>query len=381
MTALLLLFVVAFLVALDTRVMGPVLPSIAASLASTSGIVGLALTSHAFAYGSGQLVYGPLSDRHGRIAVIRWAALAFAVSTMLSAASASVTQFVALRLLTGAFAGGLIPLTLAYIGDTYEYGERQAVLGRFSVATSAATALSAAVGGAVAHFVSWRAMLIGYGLVALVPIALMFRLDPGRPASALRPGEAAVTWADIITDRRGRQVYVAVFWEGFFLWGAVAYLSTFGVQRLGLDQFQVGLLMGLFGGGTMLGGPFIGRIRRRWSENMLAGTGGLLLGAALLALLPPWPWPVFGVAMLGLGLGFVALHTTLQLRGTEINPAARGKAFALFAFSLFTGSGVGVAVLGRLVDRGLAEIVLAGCAAGLVATGLGAARFDRGARA
>ena len=381
MTALLLLIVVAFLVALDTRIMGPVLPSVAGSLASTPGIVGLALTSHAFAYGSGQLIYGPLSDRYGRIAVIRWAALAFALSTMLSAASASVTQFVVLRLLTGAFAGGLIPLTLAYIGDTFEYGERQAVLGRFSVATSAATALSAAVGGAVAHFVSWRAMLIGYGLVALVPIALMFRLGPALPASALRPGETTVRWADIITDPGGRQVYVAVFFAGVFLWGAVAYLSTFGVERLGLDQFQVGLLMGLFGGGTMLGGPFIGRIRRRWSENRLAGTGGLLLGAALLALLPRWPWPVFGVAMLALGLGFVALHTTLQLRGTEINPAARGKAFALFALSLFTGSGVGVAALGRLVDRGRFEIVLAGGAAGRAATGLGAARFGRGARA
>jgi YNFM family putative membrane transporter len=87
-------------------------------------------------------------------------------------------------------------------------------------------------------------------------------------------------------------------------------------------------------------------LRHRLSENALAGMGGLLMGAAYLILIPRWPWPVFALSMLMLGLGFVGLHSTLQLRGTEISPAARGKAFSLFAFNLFTGIAVGTAVLG-----------------------------------
>ena len=56
MTPLALLLVLAFLVSV--------------SLGVTAGSAGLAMTSYALAYGSGQLVYGPLSDHFGRIAVV-----------------------------------------------------------------------------------------------------------------------------------------------------------------------------------------------------------------------------------------------------------------------------------------------------------------------
>jgi len=78
-----------------------------------------------------------------------------------------------------------------------------------------------------------------------------------------------------------------------------------------------------------------------------------------------------------LGVGFVGLHSTLQLRGPETSAAARGKAFSLFAASLFTGSAVGTAVLGPLVDGGLEDALLGMCGAGLIAVGLSAARPRR----
>ena len=145
MNALALLFLLAFLVSVDLRIIAPVLPSIIESLRATPGGVGLAMTSYSFAYGAGQLVYGPLSDRYGRVAVVRQAALGFCVCTVLSALCATTWQFVAVRLLAGVFAGSVIPLTLVYIGDTVEYARRQVVVGRFSVVTSAGLAFSAGV--------------------------------------------------------------------------------------------------------------------------------------------------------------------------------------------------------------------------------------------
>ncbi len=150
MNALALLFVLAFVVSVDLRIIAPVLPSIATSLHATAGAVGLAMTTYAVAYGSGQLVYGPLSDRYGRVPVVRLAALGWSVCTMLSALCATTWQFVAVRLLAGVFAGSVIPLTLVYIGDTVEYARRQVVVGRFSIVTSAGLAFSAAIGGLVA---------------------------------------------------------------------------------------------------------------------------------------------------------------------------------------------------------------------------------------
>lgn len=369
MTPLALLFTLAFLVSVDLRILGPVLPSIATSLGATAGSAGLAMTSYALAYGSGQLVYGPLSDRFGRIAVVRIAAVAFSLFSIVSALSHSTWQFVSARLLTGAFAGAVIPLTVVYIGDHYEYAERQVAIGRFAIVTSAGLAFSASIGGIVAHLVSWRVMLISYGVLALVPVALLFTLDAGLPARGDGQGATAAGYVDFLSDRRALLIYALVFAEGFLCWGTVTYLGAFGHRRHGLDQLRIGLLIALFGIGTMVGGSIMSRLRPRLSENWLAGLGGVLMAVAFLALIPLWPWPVFALSMLMLGLGFVGLHSTLQLRATEISSLARGKAFSLFAFNLFTGIAVGTAVLGRLVDAGLDNLMLALAGMGLALVG------------
>jgi predicted MFS family arabinose efflux permease len=97
------------------------------------------------------------------------------------------------------------------------------------------------------------------------------------------------------------------------------------------------------------------------------------MSAAFLALIPRWPWPAFAVSMLILGLGYVGLHSTLQVRGTEISATARGKAFSLFAFSLFAGVAAGTALLGRLVDAGRDDTMLGISGVGLALTGAVAA--------
>ncbi|MFB3818130.1 MAG: MFS transporter [Candidatus Methylomirabilales bacterium] len=380
MTPLALLFALAFLVSVDVRILAPVLPSIAASLRDTPGSVGLAMTAFSMTYGTSALIYGPISDRFGRIPVVRAAGLGFSLCTVLAAWAQSTPQFVGARLLAGAFAGAVIPLTLVFIGDTVAYERRQIVLGRFSAITSAALAFSASIGGALAYAVSWRAMLTGYAMAALLPVALLWRLpaaSQGRPAR--RPG--AVRFQDFLRDRHARAVYVAVFLEGFLLWGGVTYLGAFAAHRHGLNQLAIGLLLALLGVATMSGGLLMGRLRGRLSEGQLAGFGGTAMGAGFLLLVPRWPWPVFGLAMLPLGLGLACLHTTLQVRGTEISPAARGKAFALFAVSLFTGIAAGTAALGRLVDAGRYEAVLVLAGLGLVLIGLGTAQSGKRAAA
>jgi MFS family permease len=219
MNPLTLLFALTFLVAVDMRILTPVLPSISLSLDSSPGIVGLAMTTYAIAYGTGQLFYGPLSDRLSRIAVVRAAGIGFAVCTLLSGLAVTTGQFILARLLAGAFAGAVIPLTLVFIGDTVAYDKRQVVLGYLSVISSAALAFSASIGGTVAHFVSWRVMLVGYSFLALVPVALMWRLKKtGAACGAEGCGEG---YADLLRNRRALFLYAAAFLEGFLLWGGL----------------------------------------------------------------------------------------------------------------------------------------------------------------
>ncbi len=51
----------AAVVTLDSRIIAPVLPAIAAALGVTAGEAGYAETTYSVAYGGMQLVYGPLA--------------------------------------------------------------------------------------------------------------------------------------------------------------------------------------------------------------------------------------------------------------------------------------------------------------------------------
>ena len=75
-----------------------------------------------------------------------------------------------------------------------------------------------------------------------------------------------------------------------------------------------------------------------------------------------------GVAALVTGHGYLALpvkdatkfHNTLQTHATQMAPAARGTAVALFAFCLFMGQAIGVSVAGYTFDNvGAAPLLLA----------------------
>src|SRR4051812_26906001 len=101
---LLALGVATFMVALDGRVVAPLLPTIARdfgiSVASASWLV----SGYMLPYGLCQLAYGPLADRLGKVRVATYAMAAFSVGTALCGAFPSFATIVTLRALTGAAA-------------------------------------------------------------------------------------------------------------------------------------------------------------------------------------------------------------------------------------------------------------------------------------
>jgi predicted MFS family arabinose efflux permease len=64
----------------------------------------------------------------------------------------------------------------------------------------------------------------------------------------------------------------------------------------------------------------------------------------------PWIW-LAPPAIAFIGLGFYMLHNTLQTNATQMAPETRGLAISLFAFCLFSGQSVGVALAAPVMDR------------------------------
>jgi predicted MFS family arabinose efflux permease len=347
---LLALGLATFMVSLDARVVAPLLPAIAHDFRITVGAAGYVVSGYLLPYGLFQLAYGPLADRFGKVRVSVVAMAAFSVGTAFCGAFPAFSTVLLLRAVTGAAAAALIPLTIAYIGDTVPYARRQAALAMLMASSGAAQALSVSVGGTIAALLSWRAIFPILGVLScLVTLALFINakheLRPVKVAGARRPRYADALRSPLLP------ILGLVAFEGCLFMGGFPFLSGLLEQRFQLGPLPIGLLLGMAGAAQLIAARALPRLLRRMSEQELLAVGGGLMGSGYIisaaARSPLW----VGLGCALIGAGFSLCHSTLQTRATEAFPEARGTALALFAFSLFLGSALGSVVFGSVLER------------------------------
>jgi predicted MFS family arabinose efflux permease len=353
-SVLALLMSAVFMVSAEARLIAPLLPAIASDLHSTIAQAGLLLTAYSLPYGIFQLVYGPLADRFSRQRVMGFALSFFAVGTLVSGFAPSQSILTSLRFATGAAAAGVIPIALAFVGDTVPYGQRQAALGRVVSVAALGGIMSAAIGGTAASFVSWRVIFVSYGVIALIVAGALLRFAPSQTERVAQPRPKGVLGPyRAVFDKAGARavaLYTLVFIEGMTVTSTQGYLGALLFERDGLSYATIGLLLTLNGVASLLTARLVGRLVTRLTERgMLLIGGTLLMVSYLLVNLQP-TFVFFSLAMLLSGAGFVIGHSTLQTRATELVPSQRGTAVSLFAFSLFVGGGVGTWLAGLSID-------------------------------
>lgn len=363
------LMAAVFMVSAEARVIAPLLPAIAQEFRTSTSAAGLLIAAYSIPYGLFQLVYGPLADRFSRQRVMGVALGLFALGTLVAWLAPSLPALNIVRFCTGAAAAGVIPVALAYVGDAVPYHERQATLGRIVSISSLGGVLSAALGGVIASLLSWRALFLAYGVVALAVAAVLVRLPVvrTRPAGARVGGGLFGPYLAIFRQARVRAfaLYGLVFFEGIAANGSQGYLGAFLFERDKLSYAAIGALLTLTGVASMLTGRVVGRLVRRLHEGgmLLAGGAMMTLAYLLVGLRPLLLF--FPLAMLLSGAGFVIAHSTLQARATELVPSMRGTAVALFAFALFLGGGLGTYFAGLAIDAAGYPATLVGTAAAL----------------
>jgi predicted MFS family arabinose efflux permease len=349
--ALWLLIGAIFVVSLDSRVITPLLPAIAEEFETSIGRTGLIVTAYLLPYGLFQLLYGPLADRVGRVRVISVALGAFAIGCGLCAVAPNLESLIVLRFITGIAAAAVFPLTLTYIGDTVAYEQRQGAIGYTIMAASLGQVLSSAIGGFMAAVISWRAIFAIDGAIALVIAVAILR----QPLSRVRaPGAARSAFAPyrvVLEDRRHILFYLLIFVEGAVTLGAFAYFGALLRDRDGFSFTAIGMLVALFGVGSLVIGRFIGPIARKVGEQRMIAFGGagVVFGYGMATLQPAILF--FSISMLVMGTTFMLMHSTLQTRATELAPTARATGISLFAFSLFLGSSLGALLTAQSIDH------------------------------
>ena len=366
--SLLVLGVAAFLVSADARVIDPLLHAIADDFGVKIVVASLIVSAYTFPYGLFQLVYGPLGDRLGKLRVMAVTLALFSAGTAACALvpSSLFALLTFLRFVTGAVAAALIPLSLGYIGDKVPYEGRQVALARFMSALMLGQILSSTLGGVFGQYLGWRGIFYLFGGGGLLASAALWR-EAVRFPEAPKP-ERRFTLAPyglLLRRPDARLILGAVFFEGFFVFGGLAFLGASLKDRFPYLRYdQIGLMLAGYGLGGLAYSFFVRRFVARLGERGIVVLGGGLLGGAylLIALLPSL-W-LFLPAIVVFGMGYFTLHGTLQTRATELSPEARGTAVSLFAFCFFLGQALGAAALGQV-------IAAAGYPAGVAVCGLG----------
>jgi predicted MFS family arabinose efflux permease len=373
-----LLSLAAFASGISLRVTDPLLPLLAHEFGVTLGAASRVVMMFSIAYGMSQLFFGPLGDRYGKYFVVACASGVCALTAALCGLAPNFPLLLGARLLAGATAAAIIPLSMAWIGDVVPYERRQPVLARFLIGQILGLSAGVLAGGVAADARNWRLPFAGIALVFItvcIGLLLLNRRLPAHargthraPGSALRRmiGE----FRQVLSRPWARTVLLSVALEGAFLYGSFAFIATHIYRTFQLPLTTAGAMVMVFGFGGLLFALASASLVRRLGETGLARWGGILMSLALLAiaLAPVWWWAIPGCFVAG--LGFYMLHNTLQINATQMAPERRGAAVAAFASCFFLGQSIGVGIGGAVVERvGTAAILLVG-AIGVMAVSL-----------
>jgi MFS family permease len=336
---------IGFLSFFDRFATPPMLVVLAArtglTLAEAVGLV----AAYSLLYALGQPVWGFISDRFGRVAVLRAALVGLALAAVASTLFSAHAPLLVTRSAAGLMAGCLYPTLLTVLGDTRTGVAKARGLSELQVYSALGTTAATLAAGSIAAFTDWRVV---FGLPALGCLALLVLLRRAHDGGTHRRGpvdfRAAFSGAAL-------GVYGVAVLEGAVLMGVLTYFVP-ALQHAGVPIALAGVLAAGYGVGVIAGARLMRRLVQRLSRTRLMGLGGAVLLAGYAASSAAQnPATITATAVL-VGASNAILHSSLQGWATEVAPAARATAVALFACALFLGSSVGTFLTAPLAGAG-----------------------------
>lgn len=368
--------VCAFASGFALRTVDPLILPIAQRFEVTPATAALLTSAYALPYALAQPFLGPLGDRFGKLRCIQACIVVLAIALVLGALAPTFQWLLGSRLLAGAFAGGLIPLVLAGLGDAYDLQQRQVMVGRLLVAIISGQMLGSAAAGLVSDALGWRGALALAAAVAVVAAASTRVAAPRAQPRVASPTvlSFAVLYAHVFDNPKAFWLYAAVVAEGTLVFAPFPYMGQLLIDQAGSAAnsapTQAGLVLAAFGIGGIAYGLAVRRIIAALGVRRMCAIGSAVLAAgyAGFVILPAW-W-LYALVMAACGMGYYMLHNCLQIEATELAPSARGSAVALFACGFFAGQALGPPLFGVLMHA-------TGWAFSLLAVALGTALLGR----
>jgi predicted MFS family arabinose efflux permease len=321
----------------------PMAASFHVSLAAVSGVASL----YYLAYGLMPTLYGVLSDRFGRVRVIRAALAGTALADVLSALSPNLTALLVARFITGGIACGVMPTTLVYLADRFPFKVRQHAITNVLVFVALGTTAGTLGAGITAHVFSWRYFFLIPGAIALA-VAIALR---GTPESLLARSSQNPLEQVAMVLRHGWAVIVLLLAVvvGAVMFGFVTYLAP-ALEANGQSPAIAGVVVASYGISVLVctrAFPYVAR--RTPAALILAGGAAMLMIGYLVAGSSQSVAAILAASVLA-GGAYAFMQSTFQTWATDVVPEARGTATALFATAIFTGAALATSAVAGLAS-------------------------------
>ena len=356
LTALLALLTALGPVAVDMYL--PSFPDIGRLLGASPATVQLTLSLYMVSYAVGQIVYGPLSDRWGRIPVLRTALAIYCAASLACALAPTIETLLAARALQALGSSGAIVLARAIVRDLYSGARAGRELSLMGAIMALAPVGAPMIGGVLQSTFGWRShfvLQIAFGLVAA--LFVWRKLPETLRAQTPGPFSAGGVWAGYREIMRNRAVLayigmLAISFAGVFAWISGA---SFVLQEIyGLSALQFGLAFAAASGGYLAGTALAARFVVRVGLDRTIGIGALALAIGGLAAIAAIPLggasaiPLVGaMALYAVGMGLLQPQT---IAGAMMPfPHRAGTASSLVGVSQMVCAAISGVIVGHLL--------------------------------
>ncbi|HSC83762.1 MAG TPA: MFS transporter [Pseudomonas sp.] len=355
---LLLLMALTALGEVSTQLVIPALGPIEQAMQARPGSSLLALSAFVAAFGLGQLLLGPLSDRIGRRPVLIGGLMCFVLATLWMLLAGSMAEFICARVLQGLGACAALVLARAVVRDVWQT-QAAPILALTVIGMLCAIVLSPMLGGVLTLYGGWRApvllsLLVG-SITLLVVLGFYRESNRSLDSQAGHPGRLLHDYLDLLRERSGRAFALALACTYGAMFAMIAGSSSVYTGLLKLSSAEYGLTFGGIVSGLIIGALFTRRtIVRVGPERIVAIGVGLVASGAITTFLV---YQLFGLSVLGLSLPQVlvtlggGMVLPASVAGVVVPNAHRaGLAAGLMGFAQMLGATCSGLLLSALQD-------------------------------
>ena len=267
---------------LSTDMYLPSLPDIARDLNASTSQVQLTISSYLIGFACGQILYGPVSDRHGRKPVLLAAVALFCAASIVCMLATSVDMLILARIAQALGGSGAVVVTRAIVRDLYSGARAGRELSVISSVMAVAPVLAPMVGGMLQAAFGWRSIFVLLVVAGVSAFVIVWALLP----ETLQKRDEATSASSMLQSYRiivSNRVFLAYLGLGFFSYaGLFAWISgaSFVLQNLyGLTPLAFGFIFAIAAFGYFTGTTIAARIVTRVGLDGMIGIGSVLCAA------------------------------------------------------------------------------------------------------